>query len=189
MHLTLMCQQLQVAAVSTSQNTSSKLKFNTGIIESVVSVNFKSVSAASITIPHSVDSDLKVLVWLGVGRFKCAPDSWLASYRQTHKIAQMLFKKQYPGTAGFVSTLLQYKPLPTLLTEGIQIIYCRACHWIAACKEKSSSDVIIYDSSLDSADDVTTNVITNLFEAQTVKVVSIQKQSAGSNNCVYGTST
>ena len=28
-----------------------------------------------------------------------------------------------------------------------------------------------------------TNAITNLFEAQTVKVVSIQKQSAGSNNC------
>jgi len=28
-----------------------------------------------------------------------------------------------------------------------------------------------------------TNVITNSFEAQTVKMVSIQKQSAGSNNC------
>ena len=41
MHLTLMCQQLQVVAVSTSLNTSSKLKSNTGIIESVVSVNFK----------------------------------------------------------------------------------------------------------------------------------------------------
>ena len=51
----------------------------------------------------------------------------------------MLFKKQYPGTAGFVSTLLQYKPLPTLLTEGIQIIYCRACHWIAACKKSPAA--------------------------------------------------
>jgi len=86
----------------------------------------------------------------------------------------MLLKKQCPGTAGFISTLLQYKPLTTKLTEGIQIIYCQACHWIAACKEKSSSDVTIYDSSFDSADDVTTNFITNLFEAQTVKVVSAQ---------------
>ena len=30
---------------------------------------------------------------------------------------------------------------------------------------------------------VTTNFITNLFEAQTVKVISVQKQSKGSNNC------
>jgi len=131
-----------------------------------------------------------VLVWLEVGRFKLLVSDkdvlltpGLPLTDKHINFAQMLLKKQYLGTAGFVSTLLQYKPLPTKLTEGIQIIYCQACHWIAACKEKSSSDVTIYHSSFDSVDDVMTNVITNLFEAQTVKVVSIQKQSARSNNC------
>ena len=52
-------------------------------------MNFKPVSAASITIPNSVDSDSKVLVWLEVGRFKLLVSDkdvlWLAFYRQTHK--------------------------------------------------------------------------------------------------------
>ena len=172
---------------SSSQNTNSKLN------ESVVSVNSKFVSAASIIIPDSVDHSSNLeedMVWVEVGRSKLLLSDkdvlltpGLPLTDKHINFAQMLFKKQYPGTAGFVSTLLQYKPLPTKLTEGIQIIYCRACHWVVACKENSSSDVTVFDSSFDSADDVMTSVITNLFEAPTVKMISIQKQSAGSNNC------
>jgi len=81
---------------------------------------------------------------------------------------QMLFKKQYPGTAGFVSTILQYKPQPIKLTKGMQIIYCRACHWVVAGKQNSSSDLTVYASSFDSADDIVTSVITNLFDAPAI---------------------
>jgi len=64
---------------------------------------------------------------------------------------------------------------------GIQIIYCRA--WVAAYKEDPNSDVEVYDSLFDSADDIVATVISNLFKASTIKVVPIQKKSMGSNNC------
>ena len=44
------------------------------------------------------------------------------------------------SVAGFMSTLLQYKPLPTKLTNnGIQIIHCCGFHWVTAYKKIPST--------------------------------------------------
>jgi len=176
----------QTSEISTSssqgQSTSS------AVSESVVT---KSVTAVSIALPNSVeDNTSNLALWIEVGRTKLfQSDKELLLSRGiplTDKhinFAQALFKAQYPGVSGFLSTLLQYKPLPKKLTAGMQIIYCRSCHWVAAYKEDPSSDVEVYDSLFESADDIVTTVITNLFVASAIKVVPIQKQSTGSNNC------
>jgi len=92
--------------------------------------------------------------------------------------AQTLFKKQYPGASGLLSTLLQYIPLPMKLTTGIQIIYCHGYHWVAAYKEDRNSDVEVYDLYL-----ICKWYCCYNSTASTIKVVPIQKQSTGSNNC------
>jgi len=87
---------------SSSQNANSKLNANTGINESVVSVNSKSASAACIIIPDSVDYSSNLdedMVWVEVGKSKqlLSKDVILTSglpLTDKHKnFAQMLFKK------------------------------------------------------------------------------------------------
>ena len=54
---------------------------------------------------------------------------------------------------------------------------------VTAFKQKSSGEVVVYDSMFDSVDDIVKTVITNIFGTSKITMATMQKQSAGSNNC------
>ena len=165
-------------------------KFTTGA--TAFRQNLKSVTSEPITLPDLVNesSSSEDNVWVQVRKSKLSlsdKESLLTLERpliDKHiNFAQVLFKEQYPNVSGFMSTLLQYKPLTAKLTSGVQIIHCRDFHWVTAYKKNSSKDVTVYDSMFDSPDDTLTKVITNIFDTSKLIMAPMQRQSPGSNNC------
>ena len=157
-------------------------KFTTGAT-ALNGRNPKSATSEAIKLPEVNESSiLEDNVWVKIKAFivrqRKSVDPRLSTHRQTQKFAQVLFKEQYPSISGFMSTLLQYKPLTAKLSSGIQIIHCCDVHWITAYKKFT-----VYDSLFDLPDDTLTKVITKIFDTSKLIMAPMQRQSPASNNC------
>lgn len=90
--------------------------------------------------------------------------------------SQELLQLQFPKINGFQSTLLQGKPQD--LTEEtvknkIQIIHCKSRHhWVVASTVQCSlGQVKVYNSLFTYCDKETENIVSNLFQWNTTKLV------------------
>ena len=99
--------------------------------------------------------------------------------------AQKLLKQQFPWVNGLQCTLLQSKEnLGEFVPNQLQVIHCRTRdHWIVAstinCKD---GKVNIYDSVFSTVDEETEEVVANLFQSSSVKMMQTQKQ-VGVEDC------
>ena len=99
-------------------------------------------------------------------------------------IAQCLIKEQFPHVKGLQSTLLQLKHGLTYEagTDHLQVIHSRGDHWVLASTVGCEGGTVnLYDSVYHSLDEVTLQVVHNLFQHFSINMISSQKQEGGTD--------
>ena len=77
------------------------------------------------------------------------------------------------------------QPLKGPTTNAVQIFNVNSNHWIVAATAKVRKSVRVYDSAHTSLDQVSATMMNNFYHCQytNIKMVAVQKQHAGSNDC------
>ena len=99
--------------------------------------------------------------------------------------AQCLIKQQFPQLSGLRSTLYQSKcEQEASLNNQLQVIHSRGDHWIVSSTvDCEDAKVKVYDSVYSTVDEVTKQVILNLYHPRAaITVVNSQKQE-GASDC------
>lgn len=92
-------------------------------------------------------------------------------------LAQMLLRRQFPNIDGLGYTLFQHKLPVKSISNGLQIIFDRKCHWIvASCIGCDSQTIEVYDSLYSDVSEGSKTVIFNLFEKRRTKLVKVDVQ-------------
>ena len=102
--------------------------------------------------------------------------------------AQSLLKKQFGSIAGLKWTLVlaQLQDSPYHRSEVLQIIHCRGNHWIVVSSLRCPTRVQVFDSMFSSIDEMTRNMLTQLFgEESSIEMGDGPKQNGGSDCGVF----
>ena len=97
-------------------------------------------------------------------------------------IAQCLIKRQFPHIEGLQSSLLQSKPGREYEagTDQLQIVHSRGDHWVLASTVGcENGKVNVYDSVYSSLDEMTKQVVFNLFNHRPINMIDSQRQEGG----------
>ena len=96
-----------------------------------------------------------------------------------------MISERFPDLNGLKLSLLQTQPLKGPTTNAVQIFHVNGNHWIVAATAKAGKSVCVYDSAHTSLDQVSATLIKNFFRYQytNIKMVPVQKQHPGSNDC------
>lgn len=92
-------------------------------------------------------------------------------------VAQFLLSRQFPNIDGLGCTLFQHKPPVKSISNGLQIIYDRQCHWIvASCIGCDSHTIKVYDSMYSDISEASKTVIFNLSSKSRQKIIHVDVQ-------------